>query len=474
MSLLLDALKKAEKAKEEAQRRAEADETAAAPTAPSAPPNLRLSEEVPASGTPRVRTRDELPDISQSLEIATEDLSPPNRPREAPRELTLESVEAPAQAASPVRQRPTAAQSDAVRTQSAERAAARKVFEAKMREPNPRLPFFIALGVLGAVALGTVVYFWFQLRPPPSLVNANPGPTQAEQPASVAGSAGTAAPVAPSPGAGVTGGEVPGLPGLPAAPSAPPRQQAAQAPSEPPAQARTSAARPEQRAAARAAVGPRAAPQAPAPRVELKRPSSDDALTVARPAPRLDPDVAAGYAAYQEGDLAAARTHYEQALQKDAGNRDALLGMAALDMRAQRYDSAAAHYRRLLQANPRDPYALAGLLALRGGQVDPLSAESRVKTLLASDTGTDVLNYTLGNEYARQGRWGEAQQAYFKAFAADPSNPDFAYNLAVSLEHIGKPELALEQYRQALALAQQRAASFDPAAVRKRVEELSN
>jgi tetratricopeptide (TPR) repeat protein len=473
MSLLLDALKKAEKAKEEAQRRAEADETAA-PSAPGAPPELRLSEEAQATGTPHVRTRDELPDISQSLEIATEDLSPVSRPRETPRELALESVEAPAQNASPARQRPTAAQSEAARGQSAERAAARRVFEAKMREPNPRLPFFIALGVLGAVALGTVVYFWYQLRPPPPLANANPVPTHAEQPASVAGGASSAAPVVPPSGAGVTGGEIPGLPGLPAAPSAPPAPQAAQAPSEPPAQARTSPARPEQRATARATAGQRAAPQAPAPRVELKRPSSDDALTVARPAPRLDPDVAAGYAAYQEGDLAAARTHYEQALQQDAGNRDALLGLAALDMRAQRYDAAAAHYRRLLQANPRDPYALAGLLALRGGQVDPLSAESRVKTLLASDTGTDVLNFTLGNEYARQGRWAEAQQAYFKAFAADPGNPDFAYNLAVSLEHIGKPKLALEQYRQALALAQQRAASFDPAAVRKRVEELGN
>ncbi|HXZ51782.1 MAG TPA: tetratricopeptide repeat protein [Burkholderiales bacterium] len=473
MSLLLDALKKAEKAKEEAQRHAEADETAA-PSATSVPPNLRHSEEAPESGTPHVRTRDELPDISQSLEIATEDLSPASRPRETPRELTLESVEAPPQTASPARQRPITAQSEAPRAQSAERAAARKVFEAKMREPNPRLPFFIALGVLGAVALGTVAYFWYQLRPPPSLVNANPVPTQAERPVSVAASAGNVAAVAPSSGAGANGSEVPGLPGLPTAPSAPPPQQAAQVPSEPPAQARTSAATPERLPATRAAAGLRPAPQAPAPRVELRGPSSDDALTVARRAPRVDPDVGAGYAAYQEGDLAAARTHYEQALQKDAGNRDALLGLAALDMRAQRYDNADAHYRRLLQANPRDPYALAGLLALRGGQVDPLSAESRVKTLLASDTGTDVLNFTLGNEYARQGRWAEAEQAYFKALAADPGNPDFAYNLAVSLEHIGKPKLALEQYRQALALAQQRTASFDPAAVRKRVEELSN
>jgi tetratricopeptide (TPR) repeat protein len=473
MSLLLDALKKAEKAKEEAQRRAKADETAASPSVNDAPSEPRLSEESPASSSQGVRTRDQLPDISQSLEIATEDLSPASRPREAPRELTLESVEAPAQPATTVRQRPTAARSEAARNQSAGRATAKKVFEAKMREPNPRLPFFISLGVLGVVALGTAIYFWYQLRPPAPLANANPAPTQVEQTVSVITSPNAVAPVAPSSGGRAAGADVPGLPGLPAVPATPePAQQVAQAPSEPPTR-RATTARPERSVSSRTTTPQRPAPQAPVARVEVKKPPSEP-LRVARPTPRLDPDVAAGYAAYQAGDLTAARTHYEQALRNDADNRDALLGLAALDMRTQRYDAAASHYRGLLQVNPRDPYALAGLLALRGGQVDPLAAESRVKTLLASDTGTDVLNFTLGNEYARQGRWAEAQQAYFKALAADPSNPDFAYNLAVSLEHIGKPKLALEQYRQALTLAQQRATSFDPAAVRKRVEELSN
>jgi hypothetical protein len=36
------------------------------------------------------------------------------------------------------------------------------------------MPFYITLGALGAFAIGTVVYFWMQLRPPPPLVNANP------------------------------------------------------------------------------------------------------------------------------------------------------------------------------------------------------------------------------------------------------------------------------------------------------------
>ena len=65
-----------------------------------------------------------------------------------------------------------------------------------------------------------------------------------------------------------------------------------------------------------------------------------------------------------------------------------------------------------------------------------------------------MLHFTLGNQLAQQGRWAEAQQEYFKAFAAEPDNADFAYNLAVSLDHLRQPRLALEYYRRALALAE--------------------
>ncbi len=460
MSLLLDALKRAEKAKEEAQRRAQSDAAGGAPqeaAADAEPPRTVGASDRP----PHVRTRAELPDISQSLEIATEDLSARSNPQEGSSALTLESIEAPPPPPPATRQRAASASSEGVRGRSAERAAARKVFEAKMREPNPRLPFYIALGVLGAVALGTVIYFWYQLRPPAPLVNANPPPASTERPVAVAPSGGAAQNPAPSGAAAASQGEIPGLPAVPVAPVAP---------REPQTQVKAPALRMPTRAAPQALQAP---PAAPAPRVVLEPRRSAD-LTIKRPTPRLDPAISAGYAAYQAGDLAGARSHYEQALQHEPGNRDALLGMAALEMRAQRYDSAESYYRRLLQADPRDSYALAGILALRGQQVDPVLAESRVKTMLAADSGADVLYFTLGNQYARQGRWAEAQQAYFKALAADPGNPDFAYNLAVSLEHIGKPKLALEQYHNALALAQHRSFSFDQAAAQKRVQELGH
>jgi len=199
----------------------------------------------------------------------------------------------------------------------------------------------------------------------------------------------------------------------------------------------------------------------------------DGPVTVTRSGSQIHPQVTAGYAAYQAGDLAKARTEYQQVLREEPANRDALLGLAALEMRAQRYDLSHGYYQRILQADPRDPYAQAGVLALRSEQLDPSLVVSRVKSLLAADREANVLYFTLGNQYAQQGRWAEAQQAYFKAFATDPENADYAYNVAVSLDQLRQPKLALEYYLRALALAEKRSASFAPEAARTRVQQLS-
>jgi Tfp pilus assembly protein PilF len=146
--------------------------------------------------------------------------------------------------------------------------------------------------------------------------------------------------------------------------------------------------------------------------------------------------------------------------------------MAAVELRAQDYAAADRYYQRVLRLDPRNPHAHAGMLALRNQEVDPVMAESRVKSLMAREPGADGLQFTLGNQYAQQGRWGEAQQAYFKALASDPKNPDFAYNLAVSLDHLRQVKPALQHYRLAVQLAEGRGAGFDAAAVRARIAQL--
>ncbi len=445
MSLLLEALKKAEKAKEEAQKRARGE-------AGGAPGELRLEDEVaPAAADARVVTRRELPDISQPLEIVSDDLAA-GQPATPGSRASPEPSAAPRPAPPP---RPQAPPREAD-SRSADRAAARKVFEAKFKEPNPRMPFFVVLGVLGVFALGTVGYFWYQLRPPYALVNTNPLPTGQAVVAAVE----TTAPIRPA-GAAAPQAPIPGLPG----------------PASPPAAAPS----PNARAPATAALAPETAPAPkPAPRPALAPPAGliPDSPSVlertARAAPQVHPKVESGYAAYLAGDLASARADYQEALREEPANRDALLGLAAIDVRAGRYEPAEAIYLRLLQFDPRDSHAHAALIELRAGRMDPLAAESRVKSLLANDPSADVLHFTLGNQLALQGRWAEAQQHYAKAFAADPVNADFAYNLAVSLDHLRQSRLALEYYARALALADKRGASFELAAARSRAQQLGH
>ena len=405
MSLLLEALKRAEKAKEEAQRR-ERGETVA---------ELRIEEDQPSEAKP-VLTRAELPDIKQPLEIATDDLSK--------------------QRAGPAKAEPV---------QNAERAAARKVFEAKYKEPNPSLPFYVALAVLGAFALGTVVYFWYQLRPPPPLVNATPVRSPSEAPIQTVD---VKAPASP------TQSVIPGLPAAAAAPIAKPIS----------AEPRAEAPAPRPKPAPRVVRPGPSEPVATLPRATVSnRPA---------PPPQIHPKVQTAYAAYLKGDFAAAQSDYQEALREQPANRDALLGLAAINVRTGRLESAEAAYLRLLQLDPRDPHAQAGLIALRASRLDPLATESRVKSMLAADPDAQVLHFTLGNQLAQQGRWGEAQQEYFKAFAASPDNADFAYNLAVSLDHLRQGKLALKYYRRAMTLAESRGASFNVAAARERAAQL--
>jgi|CXWL01.1.fsa_nt_gi tetratricopeptide (TPR) repeat protein len=468
MSLLLEALKKAEKAKEEAQRRAK--DGGAEPE-----PSVFDTEATVATDGRHIMRRDELPDISAPLEILSDDIRPSPQPKPAaPLELMVAVDEpAPERAAAPRRAAARPSAGAPADSSTNERAAAQKVFEAKFREPNPRLPFFITMGLLGAFAVGTAIYFYIQLRPPPSLVNTNPARSPSEKPVEVG--AKSAAPAATAP-VGAGPGAIPGLPGgstpapaaaLPAAPAVPaaPAGSAKPAPAAPAVSAEVPAASPAPLPKPAARIGG-AARSRPVP--DEERP-----VSVTRGATQIHPQVSAGYAAYQAGDLAKARTEYQQVLREESANRDALLGLAAIEMRAQRYDLAHGYYQRILQTDPRDPYAQAGLLALRSEQLDPVLVESRVKSLLAADREANVLYFTLGNQYAQQGRWAEAQQAYFKAFATDPDNADYAFNVAVSLDQLRQPKLALEYYRRALALAEKRSASFALETARTRVQQLS-
>lgn len=431
MSLLLDALKKAELAKQIAKADSDAELGAA-----DSPP--------PPDAAPRVITREKLPDITQPLEILTDDLPSSGQPRKVDppsnrRELSLEE---PASYA-PAPQAPSMTGNPEL---PAGRAQAEQLFQVKEMDYNPRRPFYLTLCALGVATAGYGGYVWWQMRP------------QYQFPAATANAPAPA--VAPAP--------VPQPPVIAAAPVQAPQSAPAPATSVqviPPIQP----VKPRQPRQSVATAAP-AAPRAEA--TPAAAPAEAPPIAVNARIMSVDPSVEQGYQSFQKNDLAAARESYQKALARDPNNRDALLGLAAIDVRGGQLEAAEARYLKVLEMDPRDGQATAALVSLRG-RLDPVASESRLKTLIASQPNTAQLHFALGNQYAQQSRWTEAQAAYFKAYSIEPENADYVFNLAVSLDQLRQKKTALEYYQRALALAGNRPATFESAQARARVQELS-
>lgn len=85
-----------------------------------------------------------------------------------------------------------------------------------------------------------------------------------------------------------------------------------------------------------------------------------------------------------------------------------------------------------------------------------------------------VANFELGNHFAKQNHWEEAQKHYFSATTAAPYSADFALNLAVSLDHLNLLKPAHEHYVRALTLSvNDPFTNFSPDSIEQRVQQLS-
>lgn len=420
MSLLMEALKKAEEAK----RRA-ASQPAPPDAGTAGKPELTLSP-LDERGSP-------LPDLALHIDTVDADLA-------------AVSTDSPARRHSAQPAAKTSANSP---RESAERQAARNVFSAK-KSPGIQVSIWIILGIGVLAILGLIAYFWWQLqsvskgtlapathRP----ANANPTPLP-PLPAPIQVPAGTAlhTPITPE--------------------SAKPLPQDSALQPAPAIAARPEPGLPQERTFRPPSPRTVSTPDRAERPVQLKR-SPQKPIAVLENA----------YDALQAGKLDDAKQGYEQVLRSDPKNTDALLGMATLFATLGQTEWAHAYYLRALESDPTDATAQAGLINTRG-LASPENAESRLKTALASQPDSSTLLFALGNLYARQNRWSEAQQAYFRAYSTEPDNADFIYNLAVSLDHLRQNRLAIQYYQMALNAAQGRHKAFDPNQVNARIRQL--
>lgn len=420
MSLLMEALKKAEEAKRLA------GEKNAHGAASAAVSELTLQEMTPPASSYHSATSP-LPDISLHSDSLDADLASVSRP-------AANARREPDTASRPSNTRPR---------DERERSAVRNVFSAK-QAPRPRAGLWLVLGLAGFVALGLGGYFWWQLQSIPASSLARPGPAPSQvQPVAAA------APLpVPAQATAETAKPVPAV--LPPPVASAPRAAPESAPTF-----------------ERAIRPPRASPNS-------GQALPDGPLRLSRNQPGSSQTIDRAYDALQAGRLDVAQRDYQQVLRSDAKNTDALLGLATIAARQGQNEQAQALYQRALESDPNDATAQAGLINSRG-QADPVNSESRLKTALASQPDSSALHFALGNLYARQLRWSEAQQAYFRAYSGEPDNADFIFNLAVSLDHLRQNKLAAQYYRMALSAAAMNNSqniSFDRNQVNNRVLEL--
>jgi tetratricopeptide (TPR) repeat protein len=170
-----------------------------------------------------------------------------------------------------------------------------------------------------------------------------------------------------------------------------------------------------------------------------------------QPVAHVDQTLLEAYKAFTEGDHRQAQQLYRQVLRKNTHQTDALLGMAAIAQNEGRNADAVGWYQKVLEIEPHNTVALSGVVNTMP-KGNGISQESRLKNLIASQPQVASFHASLGNLYAAQEQWTQAQQAYFEANRYDNDNAEYAFNLAVSLEHLKKPTLALSHYQRALAL----------------------
>ncbi len=192
--------------------------------------------------------------------------------------------------------------------------------------------------------------------------------------------------------------------------------------------------------------------------------------------PKVSPELTAAYAALTRGDYAQAKNLYSQVVLMMPLNLDAQLGLAASSARGGDNALAARHYRRVLELDPRNGMAIAGLLAVSesASGVRPEALEAQLKALISKDPNAAPLQFALGNLYAGERRWTEAQQAFFEAYRLDAANADYLFNLAVSLDQLNQPRLALDYYQKSLVQAVKTGAQFDRNVAQRRAAELQN
>jgi len=157
--------------------------------------------------------------------------------------------------------------------------------------------------------------------------------------------------------------------------------------------------------------------------------------------------------AEKAGDYPKAAQMYQQALEKDKGNKELLLALAESCRRGGDNDNAIVLYNQLLDKDPTSLAAKEGkalAMVAKGDFVSPVAPLSEV--MLADPTRWKTLN-AFGIILTTQGRHDEAEQYFNLALQAHPDSPAVLNNMGLSQALGGKNDTAIATLTRASELS---------------------
>jgi len=169
----------------------------------------------------------------------------------------------------------------------------------------------------------------------------------------------------------------------------------------------------------------------------------------------------------------------QQILGMQPSNLQALMLYGSLELNAGNLGNASALFSRVIAIDPGNVSARVGFLkSIPGMPTAELITE--LNRLLQTARNNHLLAFELGRAYSSESRWTEATRSFRSALelvrSSNTNNqviPEYAFNLAVSLDRSGDRTQAVRYYNEALDSAGLQATAFDPAVVRARVSVLS-
>jgi tetratricopeptide (TPR) repeat protein len=161
-----------------------------------------------------------------------------------------------------------------------------------------------------------------------------------------------------------------------------------------------------------------------------------------------------GFVFFERGYFEPAAAFFQQALNDDPKNAEALYGLGSAYLQQQKTSDARECFQRVLQLRPGYPGTLPnawnnlGILDAREGNTD--LAIQDFERALQIDPDHSVALQNLGNAYRQKKDWPQAKRVLEKAFALNPDEAETNYSLGMVYAQENDSDRAYEYLRRAL------------------------